>query len=153
MDVEMLKGARTQRFLNCALVSCMTVLDYLYILCLSRPQSVTHCGLAFLILPVSEPPRSPPMFGPCGPVSAGQTPRWDRKPLPPPRDRVRAHSAGNYFFFCKLTKPPRLRCPTEILPFREGQAEPLSDVVGRRKSGLTPAPTQIQNHFMKGEIT
>ncbi len=67
MDVEMLKGARTQKVLDYILVSCMVALLCLYILCFLRPQSVTHCVLAFLIRAVSDTPETRPRSAPVGP--------------------------------------------------------------------------------------
>ena len=170
----MLKGARVQRLAGCTLVYCVEFSTVTYILWFSRVQLRTLCTLALLVYLVEagSPPEpgtaQPALFRPCRPTVAGQPNRPSSNCVPPSqppnwgaqRQRqgpcARATAQGNFSFLqipTSTVKENQRSCPTGILPFREGQAEPLSDVVGRRVSGLTPAPTQVQNHFIKGEIT
>ncbi len=97
MDVEMLKDARTQSILDCILISCVILLICFYILWFSKPQTSTHCVLAFLILSMPQPPGNPPVFGPCRPDSAGQAPRRGKGPTTPPKARLGVHSAREIF--------------------------------------------------------
>ena len=120
MGVDKLKDVRTQRFLNCVLVFCMMAWIYLYILCFSRPQTVTHCVLAFLrtyFPPGFEPREQGPVFRPCRPAVAGRPTRWGNESLPPNRPRIGEHSGKGrgrapepphkaIFLFCK-SQPPQ----------------------------------------------
>lgn len=173
VDVEMLKGARVQRLAGCTLVYCVEFSTVTYILWFSRVQLRTLCTLALLVYLVeagtpSEPGTAhPSLFRPCRPAVAGQPNRPSSNRAPsgqPPNWGAQRQKRGctlraqrrTIFLFCK--SQPHSEGHPVVLSYRNppvsgGQAEPLSDVVGRRKSGLTPAPTQVQNHFMKGEIT